>query len=154
MKAWNRISSETTISVSMCNLHHGVGSAMHCTKILINRGHVRYTVRLSQRRLRKMPSFGKCINVSDEPHTSVFTVLFHRKATGYSQTVPLYQKRERHVPKRQSSWLTQRDGLSSVQLQFTVTLRQHPACVSIDVREIKSLRQCSSYLFRQWTCST
>jgi len=111
LKAWNTIGSETTISFSMCNLHNGVGSATHCTKILINRGHVRYTVRLSQRRLRKMRYFGKCINVSEEPHTSVFTILSHRKATGYSQTVPLYQIRARHVPKRQSSWLTKRDGL-------------------------------------------
>lgn len=85
LKAWNRITSETTISFAMCSLYHGVGSAKHCTKSLNNRGHVRYTVRLSQRRLRKIPSFGKCLNVSEEPHTSVFTVLSHRKATDYSQ---------------------------------------------------------------------
>jgi hypothetical protein len=138
----------------MCSLHHGVRSATHCTKILINRGHVRHTVRLSQRRLRKVPSFGKCKNVTEEPHTSVFTVLSQRKATDYSQTVPLYQIRVRYVPKIRPSWLTEMDGLSSVQLHFTVTLWQHPACVSVDVREIKSLRQCTSYLFRQWTCST
>jgi len=84
----------------------------------------------------------------------VFTVLSQRKETGYPHTVPLYQIRVHHVPKRQSSWLTERDGLSSVQLHFTVTLWQHPACVSVDVREIKSLRQCSSYLFRQWTYPT
>lgn len=112
------------------------------------------TVRFSLRRQEKPPSPGKCINVSVKPHTSVFRVLYQRAATASSQTVPLYQTRMRYVPKRQSSWLNDRARLSSVQLHFTVTLWQHPACVSVDVREIKSVRQCSSYLFRQRTCST
>jgi hypothetical protein len=38
LKAWNRIISETTISFSVYNLHRGVGSATHRTKILIMTG--------------------------------------------------------------------------------------------------------------------
>jgi len=79
---------------------------------------------------------------------AVFWELFKRfgETSHFGLHSSLPKKDNGLLPNRQSSWLTERDGLSSVQLHFTVTLWQHPACVSVDVREIKSLRQCSSHV--------